>query len=340
MTNDDAVSENLPLKDARSCTAVLVVNLGTPKAPKPPQIRHFLREFLSDRRVVEMSPLLWKPILEGIVLPFRPRVIQEQYESIWTEHGSPLMHWTLCQVERLSERLGDSVTILPAMRYGEPSIQSQLDIVQKQGIERVIVLPAYPQYSASTVGSIFDECARWILKNRNQLDMQLVRAYYDVPAYIEALAVAIESHWEKVGRPDFEAGDQLIASYHSIPMAMHNAGDPYRAECEATSARLRERLGLSDTQLVDTYQSVFGKAEWIGPATIDTMKRLPKAGTKRVDVICPGFMADCLETIEEINSLNRTTFLEAGGREFHYIPWGNDSDGVIEVFEEQIRQRL
>jgi len=290
--------------------ALVLVNLGTPTAPEPGPVRAFLREFLSDRRVIEMSPLLWKPILEGIILRVRPREVAAKYRSIWMEEGSPLMHYTREQARRLSERL-PGVRVEVAMRYGQPSIGSVLDRLHAEGARRVAILPAYPQYAASTVTTTNDAVARWIGRNRDGFELRLHRSFPAAPAYIEALATALERHWERVGRPNFLTGDRVVVSFHSIPVAMDEAGDP-----------------------------VFGRAQWLGPQTIEEMAELGAAKCPRVDVICPGFMADCLETLEEIDQLNRETFVETGGGDFHYVPWANDSDGAVAALEEQSRIAL
>jgi len=301
--------------------ALVLVNLGTPTAPEPGPVRAFLREFLSDRRVIEMSPLLWKPILEGIILRVRPREVAAKYRSIWMEEGSPLMHYTREQARRLSERL-PGVRVEVAMRYGQPSIGSVLDRLHAEGVRRVAILPAYPQYAASTVTTTNDAVARWIGRNRDGFELRLHRSFPAAPAYIEALATALERHWERVGRPNFLTGDRVVVSFHSIPVAMDEAGD------------------LAMGSLTATFQSVFGRAQWLGPQTIDEMGELGAAKCPRVDVICPGFMADCLETLEEIDQLNRETFVEAGGGDFHYVPWANDSDGAVAALEEQSRIAL
>ena len=319
--------------------ALILVNLGTPTAPEPSAVRAYLREFLSDRRVIEMSPLLWKPILEGIVLRVRPRPVAAKYRSIWLDGGSPLMHYPREQARVLGERL-PGVRVEVAMRYGQPSIGSILDGLHADGVRRVAVLPAYPQYAASTVATLNDTIARWIRRNRDGFEMRLQRSFPAAPAYIDALAVALEEHWERVGRPNFLAGDRVVVSFHSIPVAMDEAGDPYRGECRRTVAALETRLGLPMGSLTVCFQSVFGRAQWLGPQTIDEMGELGRARCPRVDVICPGFVADCLETLEEIDQLNRETFVEAGGGDFHYVPWANDSDGAVTALEEQARIAL
>ena len=319
--------------------ALVLVNLGTPSAPEPGPVRAFLREFLSDRRVIEMNPFLWKPILEGIILRVRPREVSRKYRSIWLEQGSPLMHYTREQARLLGERL-PGVRVEVAMRYGQLSIGAALDRLHAQGVRRVAVLPAYPHYSATTVASINDAVCAWIGRNRDGFEMRLHRSFPASPAYIDALAVALEAHWEREGRPNFLAGERVVVSFHSIPVAMDQAGDPYRAECRRTVAALEARLGLPMGTLMATFQSVFGRAEWLGPQTIEEMARLGGEHCPRVDVICPGFTADCLETLEEIDQLNRETFTEAGGGDYHYVPWANASDGAVSALEEQARIAL
>lgn len=329
------------VRDARASTPVLlIVNLGTPDAPTTPAVRRFLRAFLTDRRVIELHPAVWRPILEGIILRIRPSRVAHAYSTIWTDGGSPLLVGTLAQVEGLRERFGAAVEVRPAMCYGSGNIREVLDALYAEGYRRVAVLPAYPQYSASTVGAVFDEVARWGLSSRDQLSVRTVRSYEDAPAYIEALATALEDSWHHTGKPDFDAGDVVLASFHSVPQAMVDKGDPYQEECERTVELLRRRLGLSERELLLTYQSVFGPAKWIGPATIDTMSELGQRGCRRVDVLCPGFVADCLETLEEINVLNRQTFTEAGGEEFHYIQWANGAPGCVDMLAEQACQLL
>ena len=226
------------------------------------------------------------------------------------------------------------------MRYGEPSIASTLDRLHAQGVRRVAVLPAYPQYSATTVASINDAVSAWIARNRDGFELRLHRSFPASRAYIDALACAFEEHWDREGRPNFLAGERVVVSFHSIPVAMDQAGDPYRGECRRTVAALESRLGLAMGSLTMTFQSVFGPAKWLGPQTIDELAQLGAEGCPRVDVMCPGFMTDCLETLEEIDQLNRETFVEAGGGDFHYIPWGNASVGAVSALEEQARAAL
>lgn len=319
---------------------VLLVNLGTPDSPTPKHVRKFLREFLTDRRVIEYPQVLWRPLLEGIILRVRPRKVAHAYSAIWTKEGSPLLVGTVQQRDAMQRALGSDVVVKEAMCYGTANVTEVLDELHEQGYSKIVVLPAYPQYSASTVGAIFDLVARWMLTHRNQMNIRLVRSWETHDAYIEALAVALREHWAERGTPDFDAGDKVVASFHSIPAAMKRKGDPYQEECEATAQALRSELGLSADQLVTTYQSVFGPAEWIGPATIDTIEELGKRHVGRVDVICPGFVADCLETVEEIGIQNREAFISAGGGQFHYVPWGNGAEPCVDALVQVARENL
>lgn len=319
--------------------SVILVNLGTPEAPTARYVRPFLRQFLSDKRVIETPAILWRPILEGIILRVRPAASAKKYASIWYENDSPLMHWSKAQARGVREYLADrgiEADVSIAMRYGEPGLAHVLDKVYASGSRRVLVLPLYPQYAASSAGTVIDDLARWLLAARDQLEVRTVRSFPTDQHYIEALCSAIQEKWGSEGRPRFEQGEKLIFSFHSIPEAMAKAGDPYRAECEATARAVRERLGLSESEALTCFQSVFGPAKWIGPATIDTVAELGRQGCSRVDVICPGFAADCLETLEEINILNRSTFTDNGGGAFHYIEWANAHPAWIKALGEQV----
>ena len=333
-------------RDEDERPALILANLGTPAAPTARAVRPFLREFLSDRRIVEMHPLLWRPVLEGIILRVRPRASAAKYATIWrpgeetSRSGSPLMHYSERQGELLQEELGESVQVRVAMRYGQPALRRVMGELMEAGCRRIALMPLYPQYAASSAGTVVDEAARFILASRDQPELRTIRSFETAPAYIEALATALEQHWQVHGRPDPAAGERLLLSFHSIPQAMHDAGDPYRSECERTAQLLSRRLDLPKGLAQLTFQSVFGPAAWIGPATIDTVGDLGRAGCPRLDVICPGFVSDCLETLEEINQLNRETFTTAGGGSFHYIPWGNDSDGAIAALAQQARKVL
>ncbi len=303
--------------------AVLLVNLGTPQAPTTPALRKYLRQFLKDRRVIEMTPAVWHPILEGIVLRVRPRKSAAKYRTVWQESGSPLYVYTLEQAKELGRRLAGRASIFFAMRYGEPGVSRVLDSIYALGYRRVLVVPLYPQYSATTVGTVADEVFRWGLGSRDQLDLRIMRSFPKDEGYIHALASAVQSHWTTAGKPDFAAGAKLVLSYHGIPLEMHKKGDPYHWECKDTTSALAEALGMDQRHVVHAYQSKFGPAKWLTPATIDTIGHLGSIGTPRVDVVCPGFVSDCLETIEEIDDENREEFTSQGGGTFHYIPWGN-----------------
>lgn len=334
MTHTDDLSQRVQQP------VVLLVNLGTPDAPTPSAVRRFLRAFLTDTRVIEYPQIFWRPLLESIILRVRPKKVAHAYSTIWSDEGSPLLAGTLEQVERMQSLLGENVQVRHAMCYGSGNLDEALSALQSEGYRKVLVLPAYPQYSASTVGAIYDIIARWMLRHRDQLNIRVVRSWEDAPEYIEALALALEEHWAKYGVPNFDAGERVIASFHSIPMAMKRKGDPYHDECERTAQLLRARLGLKESELLATYQSVFGPAEWIGPATIDTVEALGARKTKRVDVICPGFLADCLETLEEIGIQNQEAFHASGGGAFHYVPWANGTSACVEALAFQARVNL
>ncbi len=319
---------------------VLLINLGSPDEPEPRALRRYLRQFLSDRRVIETHPLLWRPILEGIILRVRPRRSAEKYRLIWGPDGAPLVQHTRAQVEHLADALGTRAEVDFAMVYGNPSIPDALDRIQRQGYTRVLVVPLYPQYSATTVAAALDQVAQWSLRSRDQLELRQVRSFPTDPGYVEALASALEGHWQTHGRPDFSNGDRLVISYHGVPTAMVTNGDPYETECRATTQALLDRLGLDAGSVAHTYQSKFGPASWLEPATIDTVAHLGGNGNSRVDVVCPGFVSDCLETLEEIDMENRKAFSNAGGREFHYVPWGNARKQWLDALEGVVRESL
>jgi ferrochelatase len=302
---------------------VLLVNLGTPAAPTAQALRPYLRQFLSDPRVVELPRLLWRPLLEFVILNVRPRRSAEKYGRIWTSEGSPLLCHTRDQAKLLKGYLGERLT-LPvlvnfAMRYGEPSVERVMLEMKAAGCDRLLVLPLYPQYAASTTGSVFDAVAATVSRLRNPPELRLVKHFHDDPAYIGALRAAVEEHWAAHGRPD-----KLVMSFHGVPRKTLDRGDPYHCECHKTARLLAEALGLAPEDWVITFQSRFGRTEWLKPYTQPTLEALARQGVGRVDVICPGFVADCLETLEEIALEARSAFLAAGGREFHFIPCLNE----------------
>ena len=303
-------------------TAVLYCNLGTPDAPTAGAVRRYLAEFLSDARVVEIPRLLWLLILHGVILRVRPARSAAKYASIWTSDGSPLKLWTEKQAKLLQGWLaqrGHMVQVRYAMRYGQTSIASQLAALKAEGVTRVLVLPAYPQYSATTTASVFDAVYAWAGRTRLIPELRFVNHYHDDPLYIDALAKRVRKHWQDYGR-----GDQLVMSFHGVPQRTLELGDPYHCECHKTARLLAERLGLGRDQYQLAFQSRLGRAKWLEPYTEPSLVALARAGTARVDVICPGFTSDCLETLEEIAIEGKNAFIGAGGKEFHYIACLND----------------
>ena len=310
-------------------TAVVLVNLGTPDAPTAPALRRYLAEFLADPRVVEIPRLLWWPILHGVILRVRPAKSARKYASIWMPEGSPLLVWSEKQAKLLQGYLGErghAVPVRHAMRYGKPSVASVLDALKAEGATRILLLPLYPQYSGTTTASAWDAVGAWAARVRSLPELRFVNRYHDDPAYIEALAQRVLAHWQTHGR-----GEKLVLSFHGVPERTRALGDPYYDECLASAKRLGERLSLRDEQLVVTFQSRFSKAAWLQPYTEPTLVALAKQGVASLDVMCPGFTADCLETLEEIDQEVRAAFLAAGGREFRYIPCLNDSHPWIDA---------
>jgi len=296
-------------------TGILLTNLGTPDAPTPDALRRYLREFLWDPRVVEEPRWKWWLILNGIILNTRPARSAAAYKSVWTEKGSPLMSHSLDQQAGLQGALGDRVHVELAMRYGNPSIASGLQALREKGCSHILVLPLYPQYSATTTGSTFDAVADELKAWRRVPELRMVSSYHDHPAYIAALAASVRRYWGEHGRPQ-----RLLMSFHGIPQRYFDNGDPYPCLCRKTGRLLAEALELKEGEWLVSYQSRFGREPWVTPYTDETLKAWGAEGAGRVDVICPGFSADCLETIEEIGEENRGYFIEAGGGEYHYIP--------------------
>jgi ferrochelatase len=319
-------------------TAVLYCNLGTPDSPSTADVRRFLAEFLSDQRVVEIPRLLWLLILHGIILRFRPAKSAAKYASIWTPEGSPLKIWTSRQAAKLQEWLqaqGHQVLVRYAMRYGSNAMATELDALKAQGVTRVLIVPAYPQYSATTTASLFDAVYTWAAKVRSLPELRFVNHYHDHPHYIAALAHSVQRHWQQHGRPD-----QLVMSFHGVPERTLHLGDPYHCECFKTARLLAEALGLSKAEYKVTFQSRLGRAKWLEPYTEPTLIALSQSGVKRVDVMCPGFSSDCLETLEEINMEAREAFLHAGGEAFHYIACLNDDPEFVAALGEVAQQHL
>lgn len=324
--------------EATNKNAVILINLGTPSAPTPQAVRQFLKDFLGDKRVVEIPRLLWWPILYGIILPFRPGRVAKLYKEIWWPEGSPLRVITERQTAALSQLLGqkfgeNAPLVTSAMVYGGPSIEEQIDSLRARGAERILLLPLYPQYSATTTGSVYDQFARVLEKSRNIPYITVYRDYHDRADYVEALARTVEAHWQEKGR-----GERLLLSYHGIPQRNVDLGDPYYDQCETTAKLLAERLGLSSSQWAMSFQSRLGKAQWLQPYTDKLLQSWGAEGVKSVDVICPAFSADCLETIEEISGENRELFLAAGGERFEYIDCLNDRPEHIAMMGNIVRE--
>lgn len=320
-------------------TGVLLVNLGTPEAPTAPALRRYLKQFLSDPRVVELPRLLWWPILNGIILNTRPAKSAKKYAAIWTDEGSPLKFHTERQAKLLQGYLGHAgvtdVKVGWAMRYGQPSIADALQKLRFAGCTRILIVPLYPQYAASTTASVCDDVARAMLSWRNLPELRFVRNFHDHPDYIGALAASVREHWQSHGRPD-----KLVMSFHGLPKKSLDLGDPYFCECHATGRRLAEALELTEKDWMLTFQSRFGAAQWLQPYTQPTLEALAESGLRRVDVICPGFVSDCLETLEEIALENRAAFIAKGGKEFHYLPCLNERPDWIHGLSHIVRTHL
>ncbi|KZY62702.1 MULTISPECIES: ferrochelatase [unclassified Oleiphilus] len=309
---------------------VLLVNLGTPEAPTAKALRKYLAQFLSDPRVVEIPKLIWMLILHGIILRVRPSKSAEAYKEVWTEDGSPLMLHSLAQTQAIREKLraeyGNNVMVELAMRYGEPSVSNTLDQMMAESCRKLVVLPLYPQYSGSTTASVFDDLAADFTQRRWLPSFRFISSYHTNPAYINALAQSIQQHWAEHGRCD-----KLVFSFHGVPQHFLHSGDPYHCQCHVTVRLLAEQLGLNQDEYLTCFQSRFGKAEWLKPYLDATMKSLPNEGVKSVQVVCPGFSSDCLETLEEIAGENKEYFMEAGGERFEYIPALNSRSEHIEA---------
>ena len=325
--------------DQSARTGILLCNLGTPAAPTAAAVRPYLAEFLGDDRVVEIPKLAWWPILHGIILRTRPAKSAAKYATVWHEKdGSPLLHWTTRQATLLRGWLGErghNVLVLPAMRYGTPSIAAQLDALKKDGVTRILILPLYPQYSGTTTASVFDAVYDWARTQRHIPELRFVNRYHDDAGYIEALAQRIEAHWRAHGR-----GDKLVMSFHGVPERTLHLGDPYHCESHKTARLLAERLKLGNEQYLVTFQSRFGKAKWLEPYTEPSLIAMAQAGIRRVDVVCPGFTSDCLETLEEIKQEAREAFLHAGGQQFEYIDCLNDSAPWITALSDIAQQHM
>ncbi|AYL50566.1 TPA: ferrochelatase [Citrobacter freundii] len=306
-------------------TGILLANLGTPDAPTPEAVKRYLRQFLSDPRVVDTSPALWWPLLHGVILPLRAPRVAKLYQSIWMEDGSPLMVYSKAQQQALAQRLPDTPVAL-GMSYGSPSLESAVDELLASGVEHMVVLPLYPQYSCSTVAAVWDELARILARKRGIPGVSFIRDYADDSSYIDALAKSARDSFAQHGEPDL-----LLLSYHGIPQRYADEGDDYPQRCRDTTRELVSALGLPPEKVMMTFQSRFGREPWLTPYTDETLKMLAEKGTRHIQVMCPGFAADCLETLEEIAVQNREIFLEAGGKQYEYIPALNATPEHIEM---------
>ena len=308
---------------------VLLVNLGTPDAPTAPAIKRFLSQFLHDKRVVDMTRWLWCPILHGVILPIRAPKVAKLYQSVWMEEGSPLMVYSKRQAEKLEQRLEIPVEL--GMTYGSPSLQSGVEKLLERGVEEVVVLPLYPQYSGTTTAAVVDGLAK-AFKNIPVLPAhRFIRDYHDHPSYIKALAESVRRSWEKNGK-----GDYLLCSYHGIPKRYADNGDIYPQHCDRTTSLLARELGLAPNQIGMTYQSRFGREEWLQPYTDKTLEKLPGKGIKNLDIITPAFSSDCLETLEEVSEECKEIFVESGGDKFTFIPCLNDDELHIEMMADLV----
>jgi ferrochelatase len=311
-------------------TGLLLINLGTPDAPTAQALRPYLKQFLSNPRVVEIPQWIWQPVLNGIILNVRPKKSAEKYAQIWMPEGSPLKVHTVRQTSLLRDKLAERVECIPVIEYamsiGNPSIGSVLREMKEHGCGRILVLPLYPQYAASSTASAFDEVFGQLGMMRNVPALRTVKHYHDHPGYIRALAQNVRDYWTTAGRPD-----KLVMSFHGIPRSSLDKGDPYHCECQKTGRLLAEALELDSNSYQICFQSRFGRAEWLRPYTAATLEQLGKANAGRVDVICPGFVSDCLETLEEIAMEGKNIFMQAGGREFNYIPCLNERNDWIDA---------
>ena len=315
---------------------VLITNLGTPDAPNKKELKVYLNQFLSDPRVIELPKILWQIILKLVILQIRPSKSAEAYKQIWTDKGSPLLDIANRQLNKIQSSFSsknENIVFEVGMRYGNPSIPDALLKLQKKQVRRLLVLPMYPQYCAATTGSTFDEVTNVLQRWRWIPEMRFINQYFEEKNYIEALSNSIKSFWKKTSKPQ-----KIIFSYHGIPKRYLTNGDPYHCFCLKTTRLVKEYMGLSDDEIMTTFQSRFGREEWLKPYTSETLKELPKQGIKNIHIISPGFSSDCLETLEELEEENKEYFMESGGENYHYIPCLNDHDDHIDVFVNLIKK--
>jgi ferrochelatase len=321
------------IENSNEKIGVLITNLGTPDAPRCPKLRNYLSEFLTDPRVIELPALFRQFLVRGIIINIRSHKSAAAYRTVWTDKGSPLMVHSLAFTQKVASLLGDSYVVDLGMRYGNPSIESAIQSLHSTGCRKLIILPMYPQYSGSTTGSTMDAVGDALKKLRIVPQLHFINEYYNHPKYIGALATSIEQHWKTKPR-----GEKLIFSFHGIPQRYIQNGDPYQSHCEKTVASVAKLLKLKQDDYLLVFQSRVGREPWLQPYCDETMKILPSQGTKNIDVICPGFSSDCLETIEEIDEENKEYFLKAGGESYSYIPCLNSHDEHIDMAGDIIKK--
>lgn len=319
---------------------IVLVNLGTPDAPTPGAIRRYLAEFLADRRVINLPRILWLPILYGFILPFRPGKLVEKYETIWGDEKGPILAYTEALADKVQKHLDGAqlaarVSVRHAMTYGNPSLADAIKQFKESGIDNVMIFPLFPQYSAATTAAVFDKLTSIFGKTPSLPSLRFISDYHDYSEYVHALTKSIEPQLDKV-----HEGAKLLFSFHGIPVAQAKSGDPYPERCRRTAELVAHNLGLEKEQWMLTFQSRFGPAPWLQPYTDETLASLPAKGIGRVVIVCPGFAADCLETLEEIDVENRQVFLDAGGKDYTYIPALNDSDDHVQMVSELIIDHL
>ena len=330
------IGENNYKHGSEDRTGILITNLGTPDLPNKKALKIYLQEFLSDPRVIEIPKYFWRIILYGIILQIRPKKSAKSYKNIWTNEGSPLLKIAKKQVQLVKEKLKNSypnTVFILAMRYGNPSIENALKILQEQNVRRILVFPLYPQYCAATTASTFDLVTSILQKWRWIPELRFINQYFEEESYIRALAKSIEDFWKKKGKPQ-----KIIFSYHGIPKKYHIKGDPYYCFCLKTTRLVKEYMKLKDDDVITTFQSRFGREEWLKPYTSEILKNLPLQGIKKIHIISPGFSSDCLETIEELEVENREYFEKAGGNDYLYIPCLNDNPAHIEMMVNLIQK--
>lgn len=313
---------------------ILLVNLGSPNELTVSSIRQFLREFLSDKRVIALSRILWYPILYGVILPFRAKKLLKQYQYIWLHAQSPLIYYTKIQKENLQHKFTDDIVVEYAFSYAKPHIKDVLhDLHNKYTIDKLTVLPLYPQFSSTTTASVFDEIAKFYATKKYLPQLNFIRDFHDNIYYIEAIASLIAKHFAKYGKPE-----RLVFSYHSLPIKIIQSGDVYYEQCLTSATLIAKQLNLAHDEYQITFQSKFGAGKWISPSTASVLALLPKSGIKSISIVCPGFISDCLETLEEIETTNRKLFMDNGGSTYKYIPCLNHSDLSIDLLHQLTKE--